>query len=292
MFGYIMPRMEELSSEERDRYHAVYCGLCRALGNRCGQHCRLALTYDMTFLALVLGSLYEPDEREGCARCAPHPLKPHTFVNTEYVDYAADMSVALMYHKCLDDWHDDRSVRGRAFAAALEHPYREVSARHPGVCAAIEQGLEDIAQLEKAAATGDASQIPAPDVAANRFAALLGEVFVYRYDFWADGLRSLGSKLGKFVYVMDAALDIDKDRESGSYNPLVIMDISPEDIHEDLQLLAAEVAAAFEKLPLERDARVLRSVLYAGMWQAYQAKDGKKNPADKNRLSKKEARRG
>ena len=55
MFGYVMPRMEDLTQEERERYHAAYCGVCRALGERFGQRCRVALTYDMTFLALLLG---------------------------------------------------------------------------------------------------------------------------------------------------------------------------------------------------------------------------------------------
>ena len=97
-----------------------------------------------------------------------------------------------------------------------------------------------------------------------------------RDDFWAASLRSLGAKLGKLVYVMDAALDMEDDRASGSYNPLVALDVQPQDVREDLELLAADAAAAFERLPLERDARVLRSVLYAGVWQKYYAKDAKR----------------
>ena len=290
MFGYVMPRMEDLSQEERERYHAAYCGVCRALSERCGQRCRVALTYDMTFLALLLGSLYEPDERQGCKRCAPHPLRPHGYLCSECVDYAADMTVALVYHKCLDDWRDDRSGWARAYAGLLGKSYRAVRERHPHACAAIEEGLADIGRLEQAAATAErADGAPPPDAAANRFGALLGEVFVYRDDFWAGGLRSLGAKLGKLVYVMDAALDMDDDRASGNYNPLVALDAQPQDVREDLELLAADAAAAFEKLPLERDARVLRSVLYAGVWQKYRAKEEK---LAKQAKEDKEARRG
>ncbi len=280
MFGYVMPRMEDLSQEERERYHAAYCGVCRALGERCGQRCRVALTYDMTFLALLLGSLYEPDERQGSRRCAPHPVRPHAYLGSDCIDYAADMTVALVYHKCLDDWRDDRSGWARAYASLLGKAYRAVGERHPRACAAIEEGLADIGRLEEAAAAaasaGDAAATPPPDAAANRFGALLGEVFAWRDDFWAAGLRSLGAKLGKLVYVMDAALDMEDDRASGSYNPLVALDVQPQDVREDLELLAADAAAAFERLPLERDARVLRSVLYAGVWQKYYAKDAKR----------------
>ncbi|OUO88536.1 hypothetical protein B5F44_03525 [Gordonibacter urolithinfaciens] len=279
MFGYVMPRMEDLSQEERERYHAAYCGVCRALGERCGQRCRVALTYDMTFLALLLGSLYEPDERQGSRRCAPHPVRPHAYLGSDCIDYAADMTVALVYHKCLDDWRDDRSGWARAYASLLGKAYRAVGERHPRACAAIEEGLADIGRLEEAAAAaasaGDAAASPPPDAAANRFGALLGEVFAWRDDFWAAGLRSLGAKLGKLVYVMDAALDMEDDRASGSYNPLVALDAQPQEVREDLKLLAADAAAAFERLPLERDVRVLRSVLYAGVWQKYCAKETK-----------------
>ena len=330
MFGYVMPRMEDLTQEERERYHEAYCGVCRALSERFGQRCRVALTYDMTFLALLLGSLYEPEERQGSKRCAPHPVRPHAYLGSECVDYAADMTVALVYHKCLDDWRDDRSGWARTYAFLLEKAYCEVGARHPKACAAIEEGLADIGRLEETAAAAVSSGntaaapppaaaahrfgalrggvfawrgafwagglrrrgrgaapppgafspptrpgAPPPDAAANRFGALLGEVFAWRDDFWAGGLRSLGAKLGKLVYVMDAALDREDDRASGSYNPLVVLDAQPQDVREDLELLAADAAAAFEKLPLERDVRVLRSVLYAGVWQKYYAREAK-----------------
>ncbi|MEI3229799.1 MAG: DUF5685 family protein [Gordonibacter pamelaeae] len=97
------------------RYRAAYCGLCRTLGGRCGQRCRLALTYDMAFLVLLHGSLYEPEETQDQARCLLHPLSPHDFVQTRFTGYAADLTVALVYHKCLDDWHDDRNGWARAY---------------------------------------------------------------------------------------------------------------------------------------------------------------------------------
>ena len=47
MFGYLVANLEDASDQEKARYRAAYCGLCRTLGGRCGQRCRLALTYDM-----------------------------------------------------------------------------------------------------------------------------------------------------------------------------------------------------------------------------------------------------
>ena len=141
MFGYVVANIEDATDEEKARYHAAYCGLCRTLGRRCGQRCRLALNYDMTFLVLLLESLYEPPTITSRARCMAHPLTQHDYTCGETTDYAADVTVALAYHKCLDDWNDDRSVAARVGAAALSSAYRRVRTRLPRQCGAIEREL-------------------------------------------------------------------------------------------------------------------------------------------------------
>lgn len=288
MFGYVIPGLDGLPEGERGRYREAYCGLCRAIGARCGQRCRLALSYDMAFMALVLGSLYEPAERVGRGRCALHPARPRAFAQTDATDYAADLTVVLAYHKCLDDWHDDRSAKARAAAAALAGPYRAVRRRLPGQCAAIEAAMADIAAIEQAgraqaaaaaagASGGVAAEPPDADAAANRFGVLLGDLFAaWRDDYWADGLRRFGARLGKLVYLMDAAVDFDDDAASGSYNPFVAIGASRQGMREGLEAVAGATADAFERLPLERDVHLLRSVLYEGIWQRLNAQDAKR----------------
>lgn len=267
MFGYVSACWDNLTEPERVRYREVYCGLCRSLGSTCGQRCRLALTYDMAFLAVLLSSLYEPPEARGERRCLPHPVHCHGFVQTPYTAYAADATVALAYHKCLDDWHDDRSVRARAAAKALAGPYRRVRARRERLCAAVEEGMEDIRRLEQAPDTP-------PDAVANRFGLVMAEVFAPEQDHWEGDLRRFGARLGKFVYVMDAVMDYDDDLASGSYNPFAALDSGLEDAQAVLTSLIASATDAFERLPLEQDIHLMRSVLYAGVWQQYAARFG------------------
>lgn len=269
MFGYIAANLHDLDEAEQQRYRAAYCGLCHALKERFGQTSRFSLTYDMAFLALLLGSLYEPQEQTGRERCVAHPMKSHAYLTTRFTDYAADLSVALAYHKCLDDWNDDRSVRARAYAGMLERAYGDVKQRLPRQCAAIENGLADITRIEQ---TPDAP----PDAAANRFGALLGELFVCDEDIWSDTLRQFGGQLGRFIYFMDAACDLERDRRSGSYNPLSSLDMEKEDIDTALTTFAGRATAHFEKLPLEQDLHLLRSVLYSGIWQKRNARETKR----------------
>ena len=112
MFGYLVAAAGVLEDDQRQRYQELYCGLCRSLERCFGHPARLTLNYDMTFLVLLLGSLYEPEEETAQRRCPRHPLEAQTYVCSELSDYAANMNLALAYLKCLDDWQDEhRSIQ-------------------------------------------------------------------------------------------------------------------------------------------------------------------------------------
>ena len=74
MFGYVTASLRELTKEQQKRYGAVYCGICRRIREQSGQLARLGLSYDMAFLALLLMSLYEPEETGDKNPCLLHPL--------------------------------------------------------------------------------------------------------------------------------------------------------------------------------------------------------------------------
>ena len=111
---------------------------------------------------------------------------------------------------------------------------------------------------------------PSPDPGANAFGKLMGEVFVMREDRWAPTLRALGRDLGRFIYLLDAVTDLKRDARRGLYNPVADMaadGTTEEELREILLGLMGEAAAAWEKLPLLRDAEIQRSILYAGIWK-------------------------
>ena len=94
-------------------------------------------------------------------------------------------------------------------------------------------------------------------------------LFLWREDRWAPLLRELGRNLGRFVYLLDAALDREKDQRKGLYNPLQAMTASgagKAEVRDILTSLMADCAAAWEKLPLLRDAELQRNILYTGVW--------------------------
>ncbi len=262
MFGTMTASTVALDDEEKARYQEIYCGLCHALKNRGGERCRACLTYDLTFLVMLYQSLYEPIEDHDRERCLQRPQERHPYAVSSYTDYAADLSIALAYHKLNDDWNDKHSIPARTAKVLFSKPYRETRKRIPEQCATIEQACAEMCALEQSPATP-------PDAVANRFGRLLADILVIKHDIWEDTLRKFADALGRFIYFMDATLDYDDDKHSGSYNPFIANDISLDYARQVLLDLIGEATQAFERLPLEQDVHMLRSVLYGGAWSQY-----------------------
>ena len=268
MFGYLVANTELLDEEQQRRYKACYCGLCRSLKERHGQLSRMTLNFDMTFLVLLLGSLYEPEEQREKEKCIAHPVEARPWWRTEFTDYAADMNVALAYLKCMDDWEDDSNPIALAQAGVLKSAYQKISARYPRQCEAMDLFIRDLRQLEKA---GDES----PDRAADCFAMLMGEIFAPREDYWSTTLRRTGQSLGRFIYVMDACMDLDSDALFNRYNPFrryYRRSDNEQRFRDILKMQLGECVFYFDKLPLVQDAGLLKNILCAGLWARFDRK--------------------
>lgn len=270
MFGFIVANIEALSEAETARYKGAYCGLCRTLQRRHGDFSRMTLNYDMTFLVLLLSSMYEPEEESGEGRCMAHPLHRRSWWKNRFTDYAADMNVALAWHNCMDDWTDERKLLSLTEAKLLRARYEKVYRTWPRQCDVIEGCMETLRAVET-------SETCAPDAAANAFGQLMGELFAVEEDsVWNPRFRAFGEALGRFIYMMDACVDLEKDQKKGNYNPLLALypsgTVDEEEKLALLKMLIAECSAEFERLPLLQDVEILRSVLYSGVWTQYEMK--------------------
>lgn len=268
MFGFVTANLKELTGDQQARYSAVYCGICRQIRERSSNAARLGLSYDMAFLALLLMSLYEPDEDGGTRACRLHPLRPRPWVDNEYIRYAADMNVALSYFKALDDQHDDRSVRARLLSKVFGENYAQIETRYPRQCQAIRDCIARISLLEKETCAN-------PDEPANAFGHLMGELLVYREDLWSSTLRKMGMALGRFIYLGDAIVDYRRDQRKNQYNPYLAMGTGEDwpRWEEHLVLAMGLCTHEFEKLPLVQDKPILDNILYSGVWCSFRRKN-------------------
>ena len=272
MFGYLAADTVHLTPEELSRYKACYCGLCRTLQDRHGIQARLTLNYDMTFLILLLQSLHEPEESGGEEPCLVHPIQSRPWQRSEITAYAADLNLALAYLKCLDNWEDDGSLLALGEAKALRKAYDAVCGRYPRQCAVMQTSLRELSALEK-------ERREDPDAASACFGRLLGELFVWREDRWADTLRRMGEALGRAVYVMDACMDLDGDAARGHYNPFrryYGLADNKDRFRVVLQMLMGDCLRAFDVLPLVQDVSILKNILCLGFWTQFDRKYGEK----------------
>ena len=265
MFGYVTINQGELRQEEADRYRAYYCGLCRSLYRSAGRLGQATLTYDMTFLVILLTSLYEEEPEFLSSRCIVHPAKKRDKLCGVFSDYAADMNILLSYHNLLDDWRDDQKYLRKAAATLLSGKVRQIAARYPRQDQAVRTYMQELLKVEKK----DEADI---EKAAFLTGQLLSEIFEFRQDVWEQTLRQMGMYLGKFIYYMDAFEDVDEDICRGSYNPFKLLRSREDfpDLCKSIMLMQmSECCRAFERLPLELDVGILRNILYSGVWAKF-----------------------
>jgi len=268
MFGYITIDKLELKVKDYYKYRAYYCGLCRTLKERHGRFGQMTLTYDMTFLILLLTSLYEKEPESGKNRCIAHPTKKHWMLWNTFSEYAADLNIALAYYNFLDDWKDEKKITGYAGAAYLKKPYQKIAEQYPRQCKAIAAGLEKLSACE-------AKKEENLDIVSDCFGEIMAELFVYQEDMWAESLKQIGYYLGKFIYLLDAYDDLLEDQKKENYNPLKSMSAQEnfeQDCDDILQMMMAECAREMEKLPLVHEIEILRNIIYSGVWTKYKKK--------------------
>ena len=266
MFGYVNVNKAELKVKDFVEYKAYYCGLCDILKNKYGIIGQMTLSYDMTFLIILLTSLYESDTKNNQIRCLVHPVKKHPTLSNEITAYVADMNIALSYHHLLDDWEDDKNAVALTGSQILKRHYKKIKQKYPRQCREMKENLDKLSAYENQ----KEEQI---DLVAGCFGELMAGIFVYREDIWEESLRKIGFYMGKFIYILDAYDDIEKDMKNNNYNPLVTnwgKAGFEEDTKKLLTMMMAECTREFEQLPCLLDVDILRNILYDGVWTKFE----------------------
>lgn len=267
MFGYISINKAELKFKEFDVYHAYYCGICRDLKRRFGAVGQMSLSYDMTFLAILLTGLYEPETVQGVCKCAVHPFEKHPVRNNVFTEYAADMNVLLTYYKCSDDWEDEHKFWKLVYGKLLKGKAGRLKQDYAAKIQKIGLLMREFSQAEQ---SGKADI----DTLSGLFGQVMAEIVSVKEDEWAENLRRLGFFLGKFIYLLDAYEDVEADLKKGTFNPLKKKYECP-DFEEEcktiLMMMMSECCREFEKLPILENVEILRNILYSGVWCRYEA---------------------
>lgn len=274
MFGYVQVRKPELKIKDYEVYHGFYCGLCTVLKEKYGFLGELILTYDMTFLVLLLSSVYDLKTKRTRERCIVHPARKHLRLYNESTEYAAHLTMILSYYHFLDDKRDEGSKKAWMCSKLYRRKYRKAVKKYPEKAGEIRKCMKSLSALEKQGER-DIKKL------ADCFGRLMMVLFTYKEDAFSDYFKEMGYHLGCFIYMMDAYDDLEADQEKGCFNPLKDGAFEKDFEKQMEELLFDEIAAAsavYQKLPCIAYKDILGNIIYAGVWNRF----------DKMRITKKQ----
>ncbi|NLM45074.1 MAG: hypothetical protein GX201_13875 [Clostridiales bacterium] len=274
MFGYIVPDKGEMKIKEYELFRAYYCGVCKSMGKSLGPLCRFGLNYDSVFLGLFLSSLNNETVDLKKENCIANPFKKKWVVkNSKSLDFSADINILLTYYKLLDDWKDDRSFLARFAQIIISPGFKKALMRNKEAQQHIKISLEQLQIIEE-------RKCESMDEAADPFGQMIKVIL--RIGCQEENYKKnkaiewLGYNIGKWIYIIDAFDDIEKDIKKKNYNPLLFQfkynneeveefkDRIKEEIKFNLIHTLAQAASAFELLDL-KNKNIIENILYLGM---------------------------
>jgi len=266
VFGYIVPKQEELRLRENEAYKAIYCGLCHRLKETYGAAATMGLSYDFAFMACLGMALDEEEPHYAKRMCATNPLKSTGTLSSEAsLDAVAAAHVILGCGKLRDDLTDEVGTKkAKAKAALLTLGPAEKLARtcFPELGTCVDTALAGLTAAEQ----GPPLTL---DGYTRHFADMLAAITesLSEDEVSKRILHQLGYQVGRWIYLIDAVDDLKEDRELKRFNPLIAADLDG-DMPLMVQMLtdaAFSAAAALDLLPLKRYRGILENILRVGM---------------------------
>ncbi len=276
MFGYVIPDKGEMKVKEYELFRAYYCGVCKSMGKRFGPVCRLMLNYDTVFMGLFLSSVNKEIISVEIENCIANPLRKKWVVKKSYgVDFSANINILLTYNKLIDDWRDEKKLGSKMLQIFLSHGYNKAAKDNKDADEIIRHSIDKLSKLER-------ENCPSMDEAAEPIANMMRQMAVIGYNGAKESIIKAvewaAYNFGKWIYIIDAYDDLERDILKGCYNPLIfqfhydgqdILEFKKsikEEVKFNLVQTLAQAASAVELLDVYNKG-IIDNVLYSGMYK-------------------------
>ena len=198
---------------------------------------------------------------------------------SEITDYIADMNLFLAYLNCIDDWEDEKKLSRKIYTFFIKNKVKKIKKKYPKKTEKLEKILRKSSDYEK-------KKEYDIDIISSYSGELMAELFLYKEDEWKECLSRMGFFLGKYIYIIDAYEDIEKDLKKGNYNPF--KDIYKNEdfdnfVERILTMMISECAREFENLPIIEDVDILRNILYSGVWAKFKTIRNKRRQVEEEK---------
>ncbi len=237
MFGYVKTDFPNTYVKDVILYKAMYCGLCKSIGKCCGQKGRLLLSYDLTFLSVLLHNVLGVDVSVNKEHCVIHPLTKRPIAKpTKLSQEVGALNVILAYYKLCDDVIDNN--KGRLKRATFKSSYKNAKKKYPILDQIVAKHFNKLLELEK-------QNCDSIDICADPFGLMIEDIVRYFVPDCQQELCELSYDLGKWIYLIDALDDFDKDLKKKNFNVFVN---SYKDVYTKAELVkvkAFDIASLF-----------------------------------------------
>lgn len=215
MFGYVRADTPHLYIKDDVLYRAMYCGVCKGIGKVCGHAARIGLSYDITFLSVILHNIRGQDVTIEKQHCLTHCIRSRQMAEVdELTCQLGALNTLLAYYKYTDDIEDGDGGRGKRLF--FKKGFKRAKKKYPQIERIVRENLAEQSKTEKA-------KTESLDRAADATAKMLAEFSDYALEEKATVYtHNLFYVVGKWIYLIDALDDYDKDKKKGAYNPFLL----------------------------------------------------------------------
>lgn len=267
MLGYVKAFKPEMKIKDYELYRGIYCSLCRALGRLYSPIAQLFLSYDFAFAAVLRLAAGE----SGCSfskkRCPYNPAKKCMICGSrKELDLCAHAVIITVFYKVKDNIYDG-GLKSKLIAALI-YPivwlmHKKAARLAPEIDEIIGSSMKNQAEIEKKETVGI-------DEAAHNSAHALGMITALGFDDEnKNSLYNLGYMVGRYVYILDAADDLESDIKNGSFNPFK-SDYGKKDefakrVRGMLNLTQSNALDALDSLSKKRFEDILENIVLDGL---------------------------
>lgn len=287
MFGYVKPYKPHLRICEYEAYKAVYCSLCRTIKRNYGLAASMTLSYDFAFLSLLQCSFSENSPELHKCFCFANPfIKRLCFTDINF-DFIAGAALILIYNKINDDIADAGFLKGmkkRISRLFLKNSFKKASHSYPHIADVVSEQMKKQSNLEK-------ENCKTIDRASEPTAVMLSVIASCISDRPEQKaiLKRFGYLLGRYIYIVDAYDDIERDFKNNSFNPLVIGNSAVNDldmteinkrVSDSINFTLGALSDSYVLLDIKQFKPILDNIVYVGLKNVFYEIQNRKGDKD------------
>ena len=265
MFGYLDIDKTTLEQNQQGLWQSFMCSMCFSIKKLFGNLPRMYVTNDLNFFLVLFSSINKEVVQLVETRCFSHPVKKQTMIEPwQLSDKMAIANVLFAYWNLYDDVVDGTSVKKKLAFGVVKRSYNKARKLWKELDEVIANRTKQLSELEK-------SHCGNLDLVADSFATLSQEFCkLSLQDNATQFAQVLCYNIGKWVYLIDALDDVDKDVKGKQYNAFatcfnVESYTQLAEFYDDIQFemfaVINRIAQSFNDLNLTEYGCVLRNIL-------------------------------